>query len=80
MSPTFSSRRCLAVMRTGKRCSARSPEPKGLTTAFFFSTEAALAAHQAFLPSPDQLRHLATGFLGQVRDGMFTAGEDVYPN
>ena len=51
-----------------------------LTTAFFFSTEAALSAHQAFLPSPDQLRHLATGFLGQVRDGMFTAGEDVYPN
>ena len=51
-----------------------------LATAFFFSTEAALSAHQAFLPSPDQLQHLSVGFLGQVREGLFTAGEDVYPD
>ena len=52
---------------------------EGLDTAFFFSTEGALAAHQAFLPSPDQLVSLQAGFLGQVRDGVFTPGEDLYP-
>ena len=34
--------------------------------------------HQAFLPSPDELEDLKAGFLGQVRDGVFTPGEDVY--
>ncbi len=53
---------------------------EGLTTAFFFSTEDALDAHQAFLPSPDQLDDLQAGFLGQVRDGEYTPGEDVYPD
>ena len=53
---------------------------EGLTTAFFFSTEDALDAHQAFLPSPDQLDDLKGGFLGQVRGGVFTPGEDVYPD
>ena len=52
---------------------------EGLNTAFFFSTEEALDAHQAFLPSPDQLDDLKAGFLGQVRDGDFTPGEDLYP-
>ena len=52
---------------------------EGLTTAFFFSTEDALDAHQAFLPSPDQLDDLKAGFLGQVRAGEYTPGEDVYP-
>ena len=52
---------------------------EGLDTAFFFSTDEALEAHQAFLPSPDQLENLQAGFLGQVRDGVFTPGEDVYP-
>ena len=53
---------------------------EGLTTAFFFSTEEALDAHQAFLPSPDQLADLKAGFLGQVRDGEYTPGEDLYPD
>ncbi len=53
---------------------------EGLDPAFFFSTEEALDAHQAFLPSPDQLDDLKAGFLGQVRDGVFTPGEDVYPD
>ncbi len=53
---------------------------EGLDTAFFFSTEEALDAHQAFLPSPDQLADLRAGFLGQVRDGEFTPGEDIYPD
>ncbi len=53
---------------------------EGLDTAFFFSTEEALDAHQAFLPSPDQLADLRAGFLGQVRDGVFTPGENVYPD
>ena len=35
---------------------------EGLTTAFFFSTEEALDAHQAFLPSPDELDDLQVGF------------------
>ncbi len=52
---------------------------EGLETAFFFSTEDAVEAHQALLPSPDQLADLKAGFLGQLRDGMFTPGEDVYP-
>ena len=47
---------------------------EGLTTAFFFSTEEALEAHQAFLPSPDQLEDLQAGFLGQVRDWSVHAG------
>ncbi len=51
---------------------------EGLDTVFFFSTEEALEAHQAFLPSPDELEDLKAGFLGQVRDGVFTPGEDVY--
>lgn len=55
-------------------------DTEGLHTAFFFSTEDALDAHQAFLPSPDQLEELQAGFLGQVRDGVFTPGEDVYPD
>ena len=53
---------------------------EGLGTAFFFSTEEAVEAHQALLPSPDQLRDLQVGFLGQVRDGEFTPGEDIYPD
>ncbi len=53
---------------------------EGLDTAFFFSTDEALDAHQAFLPSPDQLDDLQAGFLGQVRDGVFTPGEDIYPD
>ena len=53
---------------------------EGLTTAFFFSTEDALVAHQAFLPSPAELEALRVGFLGQLRDGVFTPGEDVYPD
>ena len=53
---------------------------EGLDMAFFFSTDEALDAHQAFLPSPDQLENLQAGFLGQVRDGVFTPGEDVYPD
>ena len=53
---------------------------EGLNTAFFFSTDEALDAHQAFLPSPDQLEDLRAGFLGQVREGVFTPGEDVYPD
>ena len=51
-----------------------------LDTVFFFSTEEALDAHQAFLPSPDELDDLKAGFLGQVRDGEYTPGEDVYPD
>ncbi len=51
-----------------------------LDPAFFFSTEEAVEAHQAFLPSPDQLDDLKGGFLGQVRGGVFTPGEDVYPD
>ena len=50
-----------------------------LDPAFFFSTEEAVEAHQALLPSPDQLEDLRVGFLGQVRDGVFTPGEDIYP-
>ena len=53
---------------------------EGLDTAFFFSTEGALDAHQALLPSPDQLEDLQAGFLGHVRDGVLTPGEDVYPD
>ncbi len=53
---------------------------EGLDTVFFFSTEEALEAHQAFLPSPDQLDDLKAGFLGQVRDGEYMPGEDVYPD
>ena len=49
-----------------------------LDPAFFFSTEEAVEAHQALLPSPDQLEDLEAGFLGQVRGGEFTPGEDVY--
>ena len=52
---------------------------EGLTTAFFFSTPEAVEAHQALLPSPDQLADLRAGFLGQVRGGEYTPGEDVYP-
>ena len=51
-----------------------------LDTVFFFSTEEALDAHQTFLPSPDELDALKAGFLGQLRDGVFTPGEDVYPD
>ena len=51
-----------------------------LDTVFLFSTEEALDAHQAFLPSPDELDALKAGFLGQLRDGVFTPGEDVYPD
>ncbi len=51
-----------------------------LDPAFFFSTEEAVEAHQALLPSPDQLEDLQAGFLGQVRGGEFTPGEDVYPD
>ena len=51
-----------------------------LDPAFFFSTEEAVEAHQALLPSPDQLADLRAGFLGQVRDGVFTPGENVYPD
>ena len=51
-----------------------------LVPAFFFSTEEAVEAHQALLPSPDQLEDLRAGFLGQVRGGEFTPGEDVYPD
>ncbi len=50
---------------------------EGLDTVFFFSTEEALEAHQAFLPSPDELEDLKAGFLGQVRHGAYTPGEDV---
>ena len=53
---------------------------EGLDAAFFFSTDEAVEAHQAFLPSPDHLEDLTAGFLGQVRDGAYTPGEDVYPN
>ena len=53
---------------------------EGLDTAFFFSTDEALDAHQAFLPSQDQLDDLQAGFLGQVRDGVLTPGENVYPD
>ena len=53
---------------------------EGLDTVFFFSTEEALEAHQAFLPSPDELEDLKAGFLGQVRDGEYMPGEDVYPD
>ena len=52
---------------------------EGLDPAFFFSTAEAVEAHQALLPSPDQLQDLQAGFLGQLRDGVFTPGEDVYP-
>ena len=45
---------------------------EGLEAAFFFSTDEAVEAHQAFLPSPDQLEGLRAGFLGQVRDGVYT--------
>ena len=51
-----------------------------LDPAFFFSTEEAVEAHQALLPTPDQLEDLQAGFLGQVRDGEFTPGEDIYPD
>ena len=51
-----------------------------LDPAFFFSTEEAVEAHQALLPSPDQLEDLQAGFLGQLRGGEFTPGEDVYPD
>ncbi len=51
-----------------------------LDPAFFFSTEEAVEAHQALLPSPDQLEDLQVGFLGQVRGGEFTPGEDIYPD
>ena len=51
-----------------------------LDPAFFFSTDEAVEAHQALLPSPDQLADLRAGFLGQVRDGVFTPGEDFYPD
>ncbi len=51
-----------------------------LDPAFFFSTEEAVEAHQALLPSTDQLEDLQAGFLGQVRGGEFTPGEDVYPD
>ena len=51
-----------------------------LDPAFFFSTEEAVEAHQALLPSPDQLQDLQAGFLGQVRGGEFTPGEDIYPD
>ncbi len=51
-----------------------------LDPAFFFSTEEAVEAHHALLPSPDQLEDLRAGFLGQVRDGEFTPGEDIYPD
>ena len=53
---------------------------EGLNPAFFFSTEEAVEAHHALVPSPDQLEDLQAGFLGQVRDGEFTPGEDVYPD
>ena len=53
---------------------------EGLDPAFFFSTAEAVEAHQALLPSPDQLADLRMGFLGQVWDGVFTPGEDVYPD
>ncbi len=51
-----------------------------LDPAFFFSTEEAVEAHQALLPSSDQLENLRAGFLGQGRGGEFTPGEDVYPD
>ena len=51
-----------------------------LDPAFFFSTEEAVEAHQALLPSPDQLQDLQAGFLGQVRGGECTPGEDIYPD
>ena len=53
---------------------------EGLDTAFFFSTNEAVDAHQAFLLSPQQLQDLKAGFLGQVRNGAYTPGEDVYSN
>ena len=53
---------------------------EGLDPAFFFSTAEAVEAHQALLPSPDQLAYLRAGFLGQVRGGEFTPGEDIYPD
>ena len=43
-------------------------------------TRLPLLAHQALLPSTDQLRDLQAGFLGQVRGGEFTPGEDIYPD
>ncbi len=51
-----------------------------LDPAFFFSTDEAVETHQALLPSPDQLAYLRAGFLGQVRGGEYTPGEDVYPD
>ena len=53
---------------------------EGLDPAFFFSTEDAVEAHQALLPSPDQLEDLKVGFLGQVRGGEYMSGEDLYPD
>ncbi len=43
-------------------------------------TRLPLLAHHALLPSPDQLEDLRAGFLGQVRVGEFSPGEDVYPD
>ena len=53
---------------------------EGLDPAFFFSTAEAVEAHQALLPSPDQLADLRAGFLGQVRGGEYTPGEGIYPD
>lgn len=51
-----------------------------LDIAFFFSTQEAVDAHQALLPSPSQRVALGAGFLGQLRDGTYTGGEEIYPS
>ena len=52
---------------------------EGFTVAFYFSTSAAVVAHNAATRDAEALDDLRSGFLGRLTRGVFTPGEEIYP-